>query len=33
MQKKVGEVTDKVIDKVEEGVENVQGVFRKIASA
>jgi hypothetical protein len=33
MQKKVGDVTDKVIDKVEEGVENVQGVFRKIASA
>ena len=33
MQKKVGDVTDKVIDKVEEGVENVQGVFRKIATA
>jgi gas vesicle protein len=33
MQKKVGDVTDKVIDKVEEGVENVQGVFRKIANA
>ena len=33
MQKKVGDVTDKVFDKVEEGVENVQGVFRKIANA
>jgi gas vesicle protein len=33
MQKRVGDVTDKVIDKVEEGVENVQGVFRKIANA
>ena len=33
MQKKVGDVTDKVFDKVEESVENVQGVFRKIANA
>lgn len=31
--KKVGDVTDKVIDEVEEGVEIVQGVFPKIANA
>jgi hypothetical protein len=33
MQKKVANVTDNVIDKVEKQVENVQGVFRKIGNA